>query len=192
MHVWFSLFVLLRRICLVWTNATRRSVLHISPSSIYPLVVLMERLPAETVPRSMGSVYSEGLLNSLFSFLPVKWNVTRSVFPNRRSTCVLNIVICSIENICILRYNCAVKREIWRETRNRFLSFCRISKKLLKTVLTNIGETGKKVWWACSITWAAVTHWRRPICVESQTFLRKCSWTPTPKCSVCSWTRWTN
>lgn len=25
MHVWFSLFVLLRRICLVWTNATRRS-----------------------------------------------------------------------------------------------------------------------------------------------------------------------
>lgn len=38
-----------------------------------------------------------------------------------------------------------------KETHNGLFSFYRTSKKLLKTVLINIGEIGKKVWWAYSI-----------------------------------------
>jgi len=38
-----------------------------------------------------------------------------------------------------------------KETHNNLFSFYRTSKKLLKIVLINIGEIGKKAWWLYSI-----------------------------------------
>lgn len=156
MHVWFSLLIFLRRICLVWTNATRRSVLHISPSSIYPLVVLMEWLSTETIPWSMGSVYPEGLLNS-FLFISAHLSKTDLLYIfksinaaivcwywKKERTYFMNFFFCVIYFTYFLRIYLCVNIKIWKETNNNVFSFYRTSKRLLKTVLTNIGATERK------------------------------------------------